>query len=206
MRILEAIREGGCPQLKGLNLSDCMMTEGGGRILGEALRNGKLQELDQLALSFNHDLGDSGVLPIVLAIEEGGCPHLKDLEVTANGMGGQGATSFANAMNAGRMMTIEDIFLSEDANYQLQPLGDMLRAVGLGKCPKLQYLFASLGASDEETGEYKAKSKGRKSQTDSLFSPASKLPPTHLISPFDFLFLLLLLVPLQCHSSRSLIE
>ena len=153
LRILEAIKGGSCPDLRHLNLTITNMDDEHGRVLGEAFGSGACSTLEELKLSGNVSLGDRGIVHIAAALEAGGCPILKRLEVFCAGMGSIGAAALARALASGSLRHLEDIdFIDNDA-LGGHAVAEVMRAVGLGACPKLLWVDAFFTDSGESTGQ-----------------------------------------------------
>jgi len=150
--VVEAIKRGSCPDLQHLNLTITSMNDEHGRILGEALRSGVCSRLEDLKLSGNVSLGDRGMLHIAAALEAGGCPLLKRLEVFCAGMGSIGAVALARALASGSLPELENIDFIDNDDLCGSAVAEVVKAVGSGACPKLLWLDAFFTDAGEETG------------------------------------------------------
>ena len=101
MLVARALKMGGCPSLKRLDLDRVGMVSSGGRELAKAM--GSLPGLQYLDIAGNEGLGDEAIVEIVRALASpGACHHLQHLGLSGTGLG-QAAGSALVAAIEGNM-------------------------------------------------------------------------------------------------------
>ena len=156
LHILEALKQGACPDLRYLNLG--VICGGGklypdhGRVLAAALAKGSFAMLEELVLSGNESLGDDGMLPVIKALEVGALPHMKRLELSAVGMGSIGATALAEAVECGSLAELQELSLNRNQAIGDDAMVKLLLALSSGNCQDLRLLSAWNAGMGEEAG------------------------------------------------------
>ena len=116
-RILNAIGEGQCLELRSLEFATNGMDESHGPLLGQILTRQACPHLEVLEISDN-ELGDEGLRHIFAALEEGACPNLKEVRAPLTGMGPSGAKALERALLSGYLDNLHLL------NIQMNPIGD----------------------------------------------------------------------------------
>lgn len=150
--VARALCSGNCPEMRRLNLSSCSLDRYDGRALGLALRSGACPKFEKLELSYNDDMGDDGLVPVMEALEAGSCPELKLLDLESTRLEAGGGTALGLALSSGRCSHLQELILQCGSVDRVGTLR-ILEAIKRGVCPDLRHLDLGGNKMDEEHGK-----------------------------------------------------
>lgn len=144
--LLQAIQQGGTPNLVSLDLGYNNMDETHGRILGEAIGGGALPKLETLDIGANQS---PCIEPILAGLELGGCPHLKDLSTSTMRMNPEQQLAWCRALASGHLSHLQTLTLPGwVSNENMTEVVKALRG-----CHQLRDLYANNAGISGTTGQ-----------------------------------------------------
>lgn len=134
-----------------------------GEVVAKALRSTKLSRLEELELS-TIPMVDADIIKIAAALQEGTCRSLRVLSLSgffycqtdddddfnAGRLGPAGAEALGQALRAGSMPQLEELWLSDNKSLGDEGVKNLTEAFKAGACPKLKVLsFHNVGMTAE---------------------------------------------------------
>ena len=146
--IATALQDGCGRMLQQLLMANTNLSGQGIRALGIAMEAGALPLLEVLKLSVDDSAGDDDVVHLMMALELGQCPQLRELACGSD-LGPAGVEAFARALasgNCGRLQVLKLYIVLVDAS--LMPVLDAIKE---GACPDLRQFDLNNTGIDEES-------------------------------------------------------
>ena len=112
--LIGALKQGSCRQLEWLQVSGVNLTASSARALGEAMQYGALPRLRHLDASWNIDVRNEGMIPILSAMMDGKAPYLQALDISSTSLGLESLTILFDAMKGGALTLLLELLMGEN--------------------------------------------------------------------------------------------
>ena len=188
LELVRAIKDGGCPALRYLDMSSCSIGEEHCQVLGEAFRSRSCVKLEVLAIS-NCTITDQGLISILGGLQSGGCFRLESLVLSSTGLGSVGASALASSLASASFGRFKRLDVHDLASAGDRAMAEIIRGLALG-CPALEALFADEAGLGKISGEALVqglRENAWPSLNDLLLSENPLLGPTFGLSLADVL-------------------
>ena len=148
--MLEAIGAGYCRELRHLGIiGAAAMNNSHARILrSQVLAVGSCPLLEGLNIWGNRFLTYEGLAPLFAALEQGACPHLKNIDLEKVKVGATGAATLVHALTSGSLSHLQYLNLIR-TKIGDEPTRNVLQALA-SSCPDLRKIdLSEMGASSQ---------------------------------------------------------